>query len=303
DGGGINVLSALIIILEVMRRLQVIQCLADIPLPCCVFDLICGTGTGGIAAILLGKLRLPVTTAIECYLEILRRGFVKKELAIRFGMDNTFSATALEVVVGQIVARHCGQSDARMIDEQSRYNACKVMVCAMSADAIRGGIPTLIRTYRVAANQGPDCTIVEAVRATTATPGMFKRAWIEEQTVKTGYVGGALGCNNPTVHAISEVEMVFPGRPICTILSVGSGQLRSASIPALRRLSPFLPSNLTHTFNSIATDCERTNQELCHRFRYSSNVYFRFNAEHGLQDIDQTDLARLSEVRAHTQTY
>ncbi|KAF8594809.1 TPR-like protein, partial [Ceratobasidium sp. AG-I] len=190
-----------------------------------------------------------------------------------------------------------------MIDEQSRDNACKVMVCAMSADAIRGGIPTLIRTYRVAANQGPDCTIVEAVRATTATPGMFKRVWIEEQTVKTGYVGGALGCNNTAAHAISEVEMVFPGRSICTILSVGSGQLHSASIPARRRLSRFLPSNVTHTFNSIATDCERTNQELCHRFRYRSNAYFRFNAEHGPEDIDQLDLVRLSEVRAHTQTY
>ncbi|KAF8594808.1 hypothetical protein BDV93DRAFT_423073, partial [Ceratobasidium sp. AG-I] len=75
DGGGINVLSVFIIILEVMRRIQAVQCLVDMPLPCSVFGLICGTGTGGIAAILLGKLRLPITTAIECYLEILRRRF------------------------------------------------------------------------------------------------------------------------------------------------------------------------------------------------------------------------------------
>ncbi|KAF8598773.1 hypothetical protein BDV93DRAFT_324215 [Ceratobasidium sp. AG-I] len=177
------------------------------------------------------------------------------------------------------------------------------MVCAMSADAIRGGIPTLIRTYRVAANQGPHCTIVEAVRATMATPGMFKRAWIEEQTVKTGYVGGGLGCNNPTAHAIDEAELAFPGRSISVVLSVGSGQLRSASVPERRRSSQFLSSNLIEALDSIATDCERTNQELSRRFSRTPNIYFRFNAEQGMQDIDQSDLARLPEVRAHTQNY
>lgn len=47
DGGGINVLAALIIVSEIMRRIQVAQGLADLPHPCDIFDLICGTGTGG----------------------------------------------------------------------------------------------------------------------------------------------------------------------------------------------------------------------------------------------------------------
>ena len=173
----------------------------------------------------------------------------------------------------------------------------------MSADALRGGIPTCIRTYRVSANQGPDCTIVEAVRATMATPGMFKRAWIEEQTVRTAYVGGGLGCNNPTAHMVDEVETVFPGRLIATVLSIGSGQLHSASVPYRSRLSQFLPSSLIYTLDSIVMDCERANQELSRRFESTPSIYFRFNAEQGMQDIDQTDLARLSEVRAHTLTY
>jgi patatin-like phospholipase/acyl hydrolase len=47
DGGGISVLSALIIVWELMCRIQAIHQLADLPLPCDIFDLICGTGTGG----------------------------------------------------------------------------------------------------------------------------------------------------------------------------------------------------------------------------------------------------------------
>ncbi|KAF8596369.1 FabD/lysophospholipase-like protein [Ceratobasidium sp. AG-I] len=303
DGGGINVLSALIIVWEIMRRVQAIRSLVEMPLPCEIFDLIYGTGTGGLVAILLGRLRLPITDAIECYVDILNRGFVKKGLGIRLGTDDTFRATALEAVIGDIVARHCRQSDARMIQDQDGGGGCKVMVCAMSADAMRGAIPTCIRTYRVAANQGPDCTIVQAVRATMATPGMFKRAWIEEHTVKAAYIGGGLGCNNPTAQAIDEVDQVFPGRTIQTIISVGSGQLRSASVPERRRLSQFLPSNLIDTLGSIATDCERTNQELSRRFSRTPNAYFRFNTEHGMQDTDQSDPARLSQVRAHTETY
>ncbi|KAF8600373.1 FabD/lysophospholipase-like protein [Ceratobasidium sp. AG-I] len=303
DGGWINVLSALIIVSEIMHRLQDILRLSEPPLPCDMFDLICGTGTGGLVAILLGRLRLPISTAIECYVEILRKGFVKKGLGIRFGRDDAFSATVLERVIGEVVMRHCRRADARMIDEQSHEKECKVVVYAMSAEAIRGSIPTCIRTYRVAANQGPDCTIVEAARATMATPGMFKRAWIVEQTVKVGYVGGGLGCNNPTAYAIDEVELAFPGRSVSAVLSVGSGQLHSASVPERRRLSQLLPSDLISTLDSIATDCERTNQELSRRFGCTPNVYFRFNAEQGMQDIDQSDPARLSEVRAHTQTY
>ncbi|KAF8593260.1 hypothetical protein BDV93DRAFT_418876, partial [Ceratobasidium sp. AG-I] len=68
-------------------------------------------------------------------------------------------------------------------------------------------------------------------------------------------------------------------------------------------LSQFLPSKLVQTLGSIAMDCEKTHQELSRRFEHTPNLYFRFNAEQGMQDIDQSDLARLPEVRAHTQNY
>lgn len=177
------------------------------------------------------------------------------------------------------------------------------MVCASTALAIRAGIPTCIRTYAVSANQGPDCTIVEAVRATTATPGMFKRAIIEEQGIKIPYIGGGLECSNPTDITLREISLVFPDRPVACVVSVGSGQLHSASIPDAKIYDALLPSKLVPALQRIATDCEKTHQDLARRFGHTKDVYFRFSTDQGIQDIDQHDPTRLSEVQAHTRNY
>ena len=47
DGGYVNVLSALIILRELLRRKQVIEGLSDMPLPCECFEIMAGTGMGG----------------------------------------------------------------------------------------------------------------------------------------------------------------------------------------------------------------------------------------------------------------
>lgn len=177
------------------------------------------------------------------------------------------------------------------------------MVCARTADAIRAGITTCIRTYRVPANQGPDCTIVEAVRATTATSGMFKRALIKEQGVAISYIGGGLECNNPTDKLLVDISLVFPKRLIACVISIGSGQQHSGTVPDPKIYDALLPSKLFSVMRTIATDCERTHQELASRFEHTKDVYFRFNTEHGMQDLDRSDATKLSEVQAHAQVY
>ena len=65
DGGGVRGLSSLLIVQKLMREVQRImidkgQVTANdaAPLPCEYFDLICGTSTGGLIAIMLGRLRM-----------------------------------------------------------------------------------------------------------------------------------------------------------------------------------------------------------------------------------------------------
>ncbi|KAJ7827165.1 hypothetical protein B0H14DRAFT_1240272 [Mycena olivaceomarginata] len=65
----------LIILKHLMYRLKVAEDLPDIPHPCDYFDLIGGTGTGGLIALMLGRLRMSVEDAIKAYGELSKEVF------------------------------------------------------------------------------------------------------------------------------------------------------------------------------------------------------------------------------------
>ena len=56
DGGGIRGLCEVLILKELMLKVRMHNKLTFTPEPCQCFDLICGTSTGGLIAILLGRL-------------------------------------------------------------------------------------------------------------------------------------------------------------------------------------------------------------------------------------------------------
>ena len=58
DGGGVRGLSSLLILREIMEEIQRQSGAEDTPLPCQYFDLISGTSTGGLIAIMLGRLKM-----------------------------------------------------------------------------------------------------------------------------------------------------------------------------------------------------------------------------------------------------
>jgi Patatin-like phospholipase len=58
DGGGVRGLSSLLILREIMEEIRRQSGAEKTPLPCDHFDLIGGTNTGGLIAIMLGRLRM-----------------------------------------------------------------------------------------------------------------------------------------------------------------------------------------------------------------------------------------------------
>jgi patatin-like phospholipase/acyl hydrolase len=58
DGGGVRGLSSLLILQNLMQEVQRLKGDKEPPLPCEYFDLICGTSTGGLITIMLGRLRM-----------------------------------------------------------------------------------------------------------------------------------------------------------------------------------------------------------------------------------------------------
>ena len=70
DGGGVRGYSELAILEQLMLGIRQYQKLSSTPKPCEIFDMICGTSTGGIIALMLGRLRMsmriPGTYTAKC---------------------------------------------------------------------------------------------------------------------------------------------------------------------------------------------------------------------------------------------
>ncbi|GAW26584.1 putative patatin-like phospholipase [Rosellinia necatrix] len=112
DGGGVRGYSMLIILQELMHRTYVeIEGKAprrdQIPKPCDHFDLIVGTGTGGLIAIMLGRLRLDIEQCKELYVEMTRMVFETDKTIAGIPYRSTlFKASMLEHAIKEAVRMH-----------------------------------------------------------------------------------------------------------------------------------------------------------------------------------------------------
>ena len=75
---------------------------ADDPLPCDYFQLIGGTSTGGLIAIMLSRLRMTAAEAAQQYNKLARQIFGPQNQKSRF-QDGKFKATTLENAVKRLV--------------------------------------------------------------------------------------------------------------------------------------------------------------------------------------------------------
>ncbi|KAI8966518.1 FabD/lysophospholipase-like protein [Daldinia sp. FL1419] len=112
DGGGVRGYSMFIIIQEIMLRTYVeIEGKApkrnQIPKPCDHFDLIVGTGTGGLIALMLGRLRLNLEQCKELYVRMTRMVFESDKTFAGIPYRSTlFKASMLERAIKEAVREH-----------------------------------------------------------------------------------------------------------------------------------------------------------------------------------------------------
>jgi hypothetical protein len=105
-----------------------------------IFDLICGTSTGGLLALMLGRLRMSIKECLKAYEELAKEiftyGFVR-----RFGrwirIGRQFRGAKLEARVRRIVKGVLGDEDALLYDPDSMVGGAKVYVPAIVLPIIR----------------------------------------------------------------------------------------------------------------------------------------------------------------------
>ncbi|KAJ6487319.1 hypothetical protein DFH09DRAFT_1054217 [Mycena vulgaris] len=298
DGGGIRGLSMLIILEHLMWKLKVAEDLPEIPRPCDYFDLIGGTSTGGLIALMLGRLRMSVKDAVKAYGELSKEVFseVKSQ-----GSNGRFKASKLEKAIKRIVGARSASQDPEEGLKDARENVCKTFVCTMNAANM--SLPVLFRTYDTTDHPAMDCTIWQAGRATSAAPTFFKQIEIGPPGMKEAFVDGGMGQNNPLAALLSEAKVIFPDRQIACIISLGTGQPHTINIPKPSLLQRLFPLDVVEAIKGIATDCEKEHQFFAHHFDLVPHVYFRFNVERGMQDIQLNQWEKLGDVAANTRQY
>ncbi|KAF8465521.1 acyl transferase/acyl hydrolase/lysophospholipase [Kalaharituber pfeilii] len=117
DGGGIRGYSTLVILSDLMHRLHVIiNKTAPVEphkllRPCDFFDIIGGNGTGGLIALMLGRMRMDIETCKEYYESLARHVFFTDKTILGLPYGNTlFKASKLEEAI-KLCVRECTRYD------------------------------------------------------------------------------------------------------------------------------------------------------------------------------------------------
>ncbi|KAL8274081.1 hypothetical protein Esti_001923 [Eimeria stiedai] len=285
-----------------------------------VFDIICGTSTGGIIAVLLGMEKASAVELEALYDTLINEIFVKDSAAVAGARLVVRQAYYDESLWESLLQRAFG--DTRMIEFAADESVPKVF-CLSTMMSTNPAKLVVWRNYNYPATtskslnhvsvlgcihrlknlflnpqktaaatekkryNGFCCVRVrDALRATTAAPGFF----IGKKIGADFFVDGALLANNPAAVAIAEAKALYPGVPIEVVVSVGTGQCPSERCDAR--------TGWDGIFNQLVNAA--TNTESIHELLKEvlpESVYFRLNPEIDAIPIDETSRERLQRLK------
>ncbi|KAI9688258.1 MAG: hypothetical protein M1822_001764 [Bathelium mastoideum] len=301
DGGGVRGLSTLYILRGLMSRLNKRRQNVGLPAvkPCELFDLIGGTSTGGLIAIMLGRLEMDLDECITAYSELMNAVFVEKSSWLPFSwtgkLKAQFDSKKLKGAVENVISSR-GASPTDAFDD-GKDRGCHTFVCATAATA---GIKRL-RSYNVLDEENIRATICEAALATSAATGYFDPVSIGTRK----FVDGALGANNPVDEVEGEAANIWghgtgdSKRLVKCFVSIGTGH------PGKKALKKTVWGFLTKSLVGIATQTEETERKMIERWaqQYDEKRFFRFNVDQGLQDVDLAEYKKQGWMEEVTDEY
>lgn len=264
------------------------------------FDMFGGTSTGGLIAMMLGRLRVPAKALLAAYSELSVQMFSSKVKLFRAIFQGCkYSGKLAERLFAQIVADSSTDGPDTIL-YNTQFGAPDVFVAAVNAhDA--SGAPLVIRSYDSECD--PESSyphrIADAARATTAAPAYFPA-----KTLGNGKVAldGGLTANNPTDLLISEARSKH-GRGVRfgLLLSIGTGEKAPMALPACSSAASLL--SFTKAIGHILTDSERTHQRVEQRFKESNlGTYLRINIP-SIGDVHLDDYKSIPAIVEQTEIY
>ncbi|KAL5523962.1 hypothetical protein ACEPAG_8135 [Sanghuangporus baumii] len=290
DGGGVRGAASAKIIDIIMNDLS--HATGTEVHPADYFNMFGGTSTGGLIAIMLGRLRLGTKNLLDTYCDLSSRLFKSRSNIVRSLFRGTkYSGKLAEKLFTEIVANILEGADATL--KSTEFGAPDVFVTAVDAENASGD-PIVLRSYDVGSeNETPSAhRIVDAARATTAAPAYFSAKTLENGKVA---IDGGLSVNNPTDILISEARRKY-GRGVRfgLLLSIGTGEKSPTALPACSSAASLL--SFTKALGHIVTDSERTHLRVEERFRESDlGTYLRINVP-AIGDVRLDDYKAIPDI-------
>ncbi|KAF3931315.1 hypothetical protein ABW19_dt0204353 [Dactylella cylindrospora] len=292
DGGGIRSYSSLLILEKVMIEIQKKLGLPNAPKPRECFDIIGGSGTGGIVAILLGRLGMPVEDALASYRRIAVLAFnpLKSWFWIpgiypstKYSGDNLASAVKQEL-----------ESPECPIGEESTFadtTAPKCVVLAITRVDVGSG-PTLFKSYNVEP-AWKACKIWEVARATSAISTFFPSFACGRDGIE--FVDASFGYNNPCDVLLGEADAAIPDREIACVVSIGTGL--GGAVSADSKL-------VDVTLKKLAANSKDVHERLQKQFgKAEIKRYWRFDEDVAVSEVAIDDCNQLGKIAGHTYNY
>ncbi|KAF8864851.1 FabD/lysophospholipase-like protein [Acephala macrosclerotiorum] len=266
DGGGVRGLSTLYILKIIMDRLNhERKTSANLPpvKPCEVFDLIGGTSTGGLIAIMLGQLEMDIDQCILAYGGLAEAVFGGKKSRLPFNIKGKVNFVCT-------------------IDHNTK-------------DIVR------LRSYTLPDESNISATIYQAALATSAATTFFEPVSIGNRTFADGGLGANNPADEVEGEAAniwcSESGDLKP--LVKCFLSIGTGNpgIKAFEDSIFKFLGQTVVGIATETEETEKKFIARW------RKHFDENRYFRFNVDQGLQAIGLDEYKKKGAIESATERY
>lgn len=247
DGGGLRGLPLLYTLRSALPSSQP---------PCEQFDLITGVGTGGLVAVLLGRMRLDLDSAIGLYESIARLTLYGKEQRpgsffsklFGGGGDATPVNGGRDVALGKACETFLPSGKMRMKSVVENGKLCKTGVLAFEQVG-RGAVWS--RSF-AEEEEGDDLSVRDTVCATLATSSFFK----PHRSTSTTFVSTSSSLN-PSDATLNLLRQTFPSSPTPSLfLSIGIGRI-SDSVKLTSKTKTRALRTVAQLASSNASEAER----------------------------------------------
>ena len=267
DGGGVRGYSSLLLLKHLMEEIAILEKdndaqatssafsplidpnslysdpmtkeLKDTFRPCHYFDFVGGSSTGGLIAIMLGRLRMTVDECLEAYRNLSATVFEKPSSRLMRSLNKYSSATKRDRFAEMFKTLRPAQPSPSEHSMKFKSDSvrCRTIVCSNRSDmSEKITAPYIFRSYEHTVrrtqepflyprnpSESPEFEIWQVARATSAAPSYFKSTQLYEYR----YSDAAININNPSLEVYKEVSLLNKAHEsIELFLSLGTGHAK-----------------------------------------------------------------------------